>query len=94
MLADESWAVVIAYEEDGYVSDEDAADFDYDELAIGDGNQAARQYQQALYGNVAVKERALIFNNLREYCRLDTMAMVAILSWAAPVFWAAAARAM
>ena len=55
-------------------------DFGYDELAIADGNHAARQYQQALYGNVAVKERATIFNNLREYCRLDTMAMVAILS--------------
>ena len=55
-------------------------DFGYDELAIADGNHAARQYQQALYGNVAVKERATIFNNLREYCKLDTMAMVAILS--------------
>ncbi len=54
-------------------------DFDYDDLAIGDGNQAARQYQQALYGNVAAKERALIFNNLLEYCKLDTMAMVEIL---------------
>ena len=54
-------------------------DFDYNDLAIADGNHAARQYQQALYGNVAVKERALIFNNLREYCKLDTMAMVEIL---------------
>jgi len=55
-------------------------DFDYDSLAIADGNHAARQYQQALYGNVAVKERAAIFKNLREYCKLDTMAMVAILN--------------
>jgi uncharacterized membrane-anchored protein len=31
-LADESWAVTIDYEEDGYVSDEDADDIDYDEL--------------------------------------------------------------
>jgi hypothetical protein len=54
-------------------------DFGYDELAIGDGNQAARQYQQALYGNVTVKERVMVFNNLREYCKLDTMAMVEIL---------------
>jgi len=29
---DESWAVTIEYEEDGYVSDEDAADLDYSEL--------------------------------------------------------------
>ena len=54
-------------------------DFDYDALAIGDGRQAARQYQQAVYGNVAVKERTLIFDNLREYCKLDTLAMVEIL---------------
>ena len=54
-------------------------DFDYDGLTINDGNQAARQYQQALYGNVAADERALIFNNLRDYCKLDTMAMVEIL---------------
>ena len=54
-------------------------DFNYDELAIGDGMHAARQYQQAVYGNVAVKERAMIFKNLLEYCKLDTMAMVEIL---------------
>jgi hypothetical protein len=54
-------------------------DFDYDDLAIGDGRQAARQYQQALYGNVAVKERTLIFKNLLEYCKLDTRAMVEIM---------------
>jgi len=29
---DESWAVTIEYEEDGYVSDEDAGDLDYSEL--------------------------------------------------------------
>lgn len=31
-LDNEAWAVTIAYEEDGYVSDEDAEDIDYDEL--------------------------------------------------------------
>lgn len=54
-------------------------DFDHDELAISDGNHAARQYQQALYGNMSSKERSRVFQNLREYCKLDTMAMVAIL---------------
>jgi hypothetical protein len=54
-------------------------DFSYDDLAIGDGNQAARMYQTALYGNLLVKERAVIFKNLLEYCKLDTMAMVEIL---------------
>lgn len=32
ILADESWAVVIAYEEDGYVSDEDADSIDYGQM--------------------------------------------------------------
>lgn len=32
VLAEESWAVVIGYEEDGYVSDEDADSIDYSEL--------------------------------------------------------------
>ena len=54
-------------------------DFDYDDLAISDGREAARQYQQALYGNVAIKERTLIFKNLLEYCKLDTQAMVEIM---------------
>lgn len=31
-FADESWGVVITYEEDGHVEDEDAGDIDYDEL--------------------------------------------------------------
>jgi uncharacterized membrane-anchored protein len=32
ILADESWAVIIAYEEDGYVSDENADSIDYAEM--------------------------------------------------------------
>ena len=31
-LADESWAVTVEYEENGYVSDEDAADIDYGDM--------------------------------------------------------------
>jgi len=31
-LADDSWGMTIEYEDIGYVSDEDAADYDYDEL--------------------------------------------------------------
>jgi hypothetical protein len=54
-------------------------DFGYDDLAIGDGHQAARQYQRALYGNIGSRERTTIFKNLQEYCKLDTLAMVEIL---------------
>lgn len=32
LFGPEGWGVVITYQEDGYVSDEDAADIDYDEL--------------------------------------------------------------
>lgn len=32
LLGDNTWAVIITYEEDGYVSDEDAASINYDEL--------------------------------------------------------------
>ncbi len=34
-FAEESWAVTVEYEESGYVSDEDAADIDYDEMLEG-----------------------------------------------------------
>jgi uncharacterized membrane-anchored protein len=33
-MSDEGWAVVITYEEDGYVEDDDAADIDYAELLV------------------------------------------------------------
>lgn len=49
LTADESWGVVITYEEDGYVEDGDAADLDYDELLttmqsdIAENNEARRE---------------------------------------------------
>lgn len=47
----------------------------YDELNIHDGMQAAREYERALEIDDA-EERKTIFENLREYCALDTWAMV------------------
>jgi uncharacterized membrane-anchored protein len=49
-LSDEGWGVVVSYEESGYVSDEDAASIDYDELlaqmqAGSDEENAARAEQ-------------------------------------------------
>ncbi|MDX1451646.1 MAG: DUF2167 domain-containing protein [Oleiphilaceae bacterium] len=40
-----SWGVTIAYQEDGYVSDEDAADIDYSEL-LADMQDETRAYNQ------------------------------------------------
>jgi len=46
ILADESWAVVIAYEEDGYVSDENADSIDYAEM-LGDMQASSRESNAA-----------------------------------------------
>lgn len=46
-LADESWAVTVEYEENGYVSDEDAADIDYDDMLkdLQDGAKAENTWR-------------------------------------------------
>ena len=46
VLADESWAVVIAYEEDGYVSDEDADSIDYAQM-LTDMQESSREANAA-----------------------------------------------
>jgi uncharacterized membrane-anchored protein len=46
ILADESWAVVIAYEEDGYVSDEDADSIDYGQV-LADMQSSSRESNKA-----------------------------------------------
>ncbi|KIP99670.1 MULTISPECIES: DUF2167 domain-containing protein [Pseudomonas] len=46
-LADESWAVTVEYEENGYVSDEDAADIDYADMLkdLQDGAKAENEWR-------------------------------------------------
>jgi len=51
----------------------------YKELAIADGNHAARAYAEVVYENVDPKHRADVLGQLLEYCKLDTLAMVEIL---------------
>lgn len=51
----------------------------YDDMAIGDGNHAARAYAEVIYEDVEPGRRAEILNQLLEYCKLDTLAMVEIL---------------
>ena len=46
VLAEDSWAVVIGYEEDGYVSDEDADSIDYDAL-LADMQASSRESNDA-----------------------------------------------
>ncbi len=52
---DDSWGVTIEYEEDGYVSDEDADDIDYDELLAvmkDDTAEASKQRVQQGYESI------------------------------------------
>ena len=46
ILADESWAVIIAYEEDGYVSDENADSIDYGSM-LADMQESSRETNAA-----------------------------------------------
>jgi len=52
---------------------------DYSHLAIQDGQAAARAFAQAEFGKVTPDERAQIRQDLLDYCRLDTQAMVELL---------------
>jgi hypothetical protein len=48
---------------------------DYEDLEIGGGMAAATKYEMALK-SADKEEREGIFDDLRAYCRLDTLAMV------------------
>lgn len=54
-FSDDAWAVTIQYEEDGYVSDEDADEIDYNELLSqmqGDTNNASKQRVEQGYESI------------------------------------------
>jgi hypothetical protein len=58
-----------------------APELSYDTLAIGNGGLAAEGWHQAMVGPtdaLTIGEREKIFGDLREYCHLDTLAMVRI----------------
>jgi hypothetical protein len=54
-------------------------DLSYDRMSIGDGQTAAARYLAVLLGRADSAERAQILADLREYCALDTLAMVRLL---------------
>jgi uncharacterized membrane-anchored protein len=57
LFGPEGWAVVITYQEDGYVSDEDAADIDYDEMLVSmqeDTEQANEKRQELGYETLSL----------------------------------------
>ncbi|MGE0447140.1 MAG: DUF2779 domain-containing protein [Vicinamibacterales bacterium] len=53
-------------------------DLTYDGLPIGNGDQAQRLYFQFMTGDLAPDQHANLFASLRQYCQLDTMAMVRV----------------
>ena len=51
----------------------------YAELEIGDGLTARNEYTRVTFGEVSGEERARVRAALREYCHLDTLAMIRII---------------
>lgn len=51
----------------------------YDDLAIGAGDEAAREFLRVIHGDAPAPEKADVLAGLREYCKQDTMAMVHLL---------------
>jgi hypothetical protein len=47
----------------------------YDELNIQDGVSAGAEFYRVYYGETSDEERALVRENLLQYCALDTLAM-------------------
>ena len=53
-------------------------DLSYKSLAVQNGSIAVAEYQRMMFGDISSEEREQIYNNLLQYCELDTLAMVRI----------------
>jgi len=51
----------------------------YEGMEIAEGGQAAREFQQAVFGNVTPDEKDRVLGALRTYCAQDTRALVDVL---------------
>lgn len=51
----------------------------YEDMAIHDGSQAAREFQRAVFGGAPAAQREKVLKDLRAYCEQDTIAMLDIL---------------
>lgn len=54
-------------------------DLNYDDLEIGHGGEAMRQYGAFINGSLPESELPTLWDNLTEYCKQDTYAMVLLL---------------
>ena len=57
-----------------------APDLKYDEMEVGDGIEAQLAYSEIIYPDTPQKRKQELTEGLREYCTLDTLAMVR-LAW-------------
>jgi len=55
------------------------ADIGYDDLAIGDGETASLMYLQCIKNTISEQRKEKIFNDLKVYCKMDTLAEVKLL---------------
>ncbi len=51
-------------------------ELNYDDLEISDGTMASIMYMQCLKNAVPEEQKSRIYKNLRDYCRLDTLAEI------------------
>ena len=55
-------------------------DVGYDDLEIQDGRTASHKYLTCLKGMIGEDQKESIFQNLRDYCKLDTLAEVRLMN--------------
>ncbi len=53
-------------------------EFSYENLDIQDGSEAMEQWGKMIFSSITEDEKQKIINNLLEYCKMDTLAMVEI----------------
>ena len=53
-------------------------EFSYKNLDIQDGGEAMEQWKKMIFSSITEDEKQKIINNLLEYCKMDTFAMVEI----------------
>ena len=53
-------------------------ELDYSTLAVSNGTQAVMEYENLVFGNYPPEQKDQAFQNLLDYCKLDTWAMVRI----------------
>ena len=54
-------------------------EMNYENMEISDGDTASRKYLMCVKGMVSEVEKAKIFNDLKQYCEMDTYAEVKLI---------------